>query len=167
MIRQLDVPREQWSVGETTAVRNVLDRVGSDPPTARQWRGTVMLTFADVEEPEPVLMPEIQRFMRALRKHVPHLLYFLDPDPSAGELDLYMAGLAQIEAAPTPDARPYVVATKDLYTQLEDALKAAAVFAIGRGDDWVAAISGHAEHIDRAIPRRIRAFLIDTGHMRA
>lgn len=33
------------------AVRNALEHVGADPETAREWRGTVWLTFADVTEP--------------------------------------------------------------------------------------------------------------------
>jgi hypothetical protein len=154
-VMQLDVPRDQWAVGELRAVRNVLEHVGGVPELARQWRGRVWLTFDQVDKPDAMLVPEIQAFVRALYDEFPHLLYFFDPEPRVRSLGFYLVAMGLTETSVLADALPFV----------ESALRAAAVFAIGRGDDWIAATTDYVDQIDRAMLRRLREFLIAEGHM--
>src|ERR1043165_8802995 len=95
----VDVPREQWRAGNANPPIMIFEELGRHPDVARQWRGTVWLTFAEVDAPDgPILQPEIQRYLRTLFEAVPHVLYFLDADPLAGSAGFYLASIGGVEA---------------------------------------------------------------------
>jgi len=77
-------------------VRNVLADVGADPAEAREWRGSILLTFAEVPESHPYLNPSIVDFLKNLYAEFPHLLYFLNPDPASGATDGFFASIGAL-----------------------------------------------------------------------
>lgn len=159
MIHQLEMAREQWLAGDTTAVRNVLGRVGSHPETARQWRGTVWLTFDGTGEVEPLTLAPVRDFTRRVHEELPHVFYFLDAD--SGAVALYLSTFT--DAVPGTLA---IAVTPAMLAELRAALIVAAEYAIDHGDDWVAAVSPHVRLVDHLRLSDIRDALLASAHMR-
>src|SRR6516165_2278200 len=95
-LRRLNVPASQWRRQDIAAVHNVLAHVGADPARARVWRGSVVLSFAEVQESHPYLNPEIAACLQNLYSEIPHLLYFLNPDRTSGALDGFFASVGAL-----------------------------------------------------------------------
>ena len=162
--RQLDVPASQWLRQDITEVRNVLTNLGADPEVARAYRGSVVLSFAEVPESHPYLNPAVAAFLQDLYSAFPHLLYFLNPDPTSGALDSFFASIGALYE---DQYGVWVGWSDDVGTAFYGALAAAAEFAINRGDDWVAVIKGYEYDESQARFSEIRAILISRGVIRA
>ena len=160
IVRQLDIPAKQWRVQDITAVRNVLTDVGADPALARSWRGSVVLSFADVPENHPYLNPAIAAFLQNVYSEFPYLLYFLNPDRESGALDSFVASIGAL--CQTQDG-VWVVWSDDAATAFYRALAAAAEFAINQGDDWVGVVKGYEYDERQTRFSEIRASLIARG----
>jgi hypothetical protein len=159
--RRLNVPPSEWGVEDISAVRNVLADVGADPELARDWRGSVVLTFAEVpENSPPYLNPSIVAFLQSLYAEFPHLLYFLDPDPANGATESFFASIG---ALCETEIGVWIMWTDDLATAFYETLAAAAEFAINCGDDWVAVVKGYEYHEIQTRTAEIRAILISRG----
>lgn len=63
-LRRINVPASEWRVEDISAVRNVLVDIGADPELARDSRGSIVLTFAEVPESHPYLNPSIAAFYK-------------------------------------------------------------------------------------------------------
>jgi len=159
-LRQLDVPASEWRVEDMTAVRKVLTDVGADPALARAWRGSVVLSFAEVQEIHPYLNPSIAAFLQNLYSEFPYLLYFLYPDRATGAVDSFFASIGAL--CQTTDG-VWVMWSDDVATAFYQALAAAAEFAINRGDDWVAVIKGYEYDESQTRSSEIRAILVTRG----
>jgi hypothetical protein len=159
-LRRLDVPASQWRRSDIAAVRNVLAHVGADPARARVWRGSVVLSFAEVEESYPYLNPAIAAFLQNLYSEIPYLLYFLNPHQASGALDSFYASIGAL--CQTQEG-VWVLWSDDVATALYEALAAAAEFAINRGEDWVAVVKGYEYDEIQSRYSEIRAILITRG----
>jgi hypothetical protein len=159
-LRRLDVPASRWRRQDIAAVRNVLAHVGADPARARVWRGSVVLSFAEVQESHPYLNPAIAAFLQDLYSEIPYLLYFLNPHRESGALDSFFASVGAL--CQTQDG-VWVVWSDDVATAFYRALAAAAEFAIKRGDDWVAVVKGYEYDESQSRFSEIRADLITRG----
>ena len=157
---QIDVPASQWRVQDTAAVRDVLAEVGADPELARAWRGSVVLSFAEVPESHPYLNPAIAAFLENLYSEFPYLLYFLNPDRESGGLDSFFASIGALYET---EIGVWVVWSDDVGTAFYGALAAAAEFAINQGDDWVAVVKGYEYDENQSRFSEIRAILIARG----
>lgn len=162
-LRRLDVPASQWRRPDIAAVRNVLAHVGADPARARVWRGSVVLSFAEVQESHPYLNPAIAAFLQNLYSEIPYLLYFLNPHRESGALDSFFASIGAL--CQTQDG-VWVLWSDDVAAALYRALAAAAEFAINRGDDWVAVVKGYEYDERESKLSEIRAILITRGVIR-
>jgi hypothetical protein len=159
-LRLLDIPASQWRRPDITEVRDVLTRVGADPEQARDWRGSVVLRFAEVPESHPYLDPAIAAFLRNLYSEIPHLLYFLNPDRVSGTLDTFYASVG---ALCQTEHGVWVLWSDEVATAFFEALAAAAEFAIDRGDDWVAVVKGYEYDEIQSRHSEIRSILITRG----
>ena len=159
-LRRLDIPASQWRRPDIAAVRSVLANVGADPARARVWRGSVVLSFAEVEESYPYLDPAIAAFLQNLYSEIPHLLYFLNPHRASGALDSFYASIG---ALCQTEHGVWVLWSDDVATAFYRALAAAAEFAINRGDDWVAVVKGYEYDESQSRFSEIRAILITRG----
>ncbi len=159
-LRRLDIPASEWRRPDITAVRDVLTNAGTDPARARDWRGSVVLSFAEVPETHPYLNPAIAAFVKDLYSEIPHLLYFLNPDRTSGALDSFYASIG---ALCETDHGVWVLWSDDAATAFFEALAAAAEFAISRGDDWVAVVEGYEYNEIQTRNSEIRAILIARG----
>jgi hypothetical protein len=163
-LRRLDVPASQWFRQDIAAVRNVLANVGADPARARVWRGSVVLSFAEVQESHPYLNPAIAAFLQNLYSEIPHLLYFLNPDRTSGALDGFFASIGAL--CQTQEG-VWILWSEDVATALYRALAEAAEFAINRGDDWVAIVKSYQYNEFQSVLSEIRPMLITRGVIRA
>jgi hypothetical protein len=163
-LRRLDVPASQWGRQDIAGVRNVLAHVGADPARARVWRGSVVLSFADIPEGHPYLNPAIAAYLQNLYSEIPHLLYFLNPDRASGALDSFFASIGAL--CETQEG-VWVLWSDDVATALYLALAEAAEFAINRGDDWLAIVKGYQYNEFQSTLEEIRPILITRGVIRA
>ena len=159
-LRRLDIPASQWRRPDIAAVRSVLAQVGADPARARVWRGSVVLSFAEVPESYPYLNPAIADFLQNLYSEIPYLLYFLNPHHTRGALDSFFASIG---ALCQTQHGVWVLWSDDVATAFYQALAAAAEFAINRGDDWVAVVKGYEYDESQSRLSEIRAILITRG----
>jgi hypothetical protein len=163
-LRRIDVPASQWRRPDIAAVRNVLAHVGADLARARVWRGSVVLSFAEVQESHPYLNPAIAAFLQNLYSEIPYLLYFLNPHQASGALDSFFASIG---ALCQTQHGVWVLWSDDVATALYRALAEAAEFAINRGEDWVAVVKGYEYDERQSVLPEIRAILITRGLIRA
>ena len=159
-LRHINVPASEWRVEDISAVRNVLVDVGASPEVARDSRGSIVLTFADVPESHPYLNPSIAAFLQNLYAEFPYLLYFLDPDWANGALNSFFASIG---ALCQTDHGVWIIWSDDVAAAFYRALAEAAEFAINRGDDWVAVVKGYEYHEIQTRTAEIRAILISRG----
>ncbi len=162
-LRRINVPASEWRVEDISAVRNVLVDVGASPEVARDSRGSIVLTFAEVPESHPYLNPSIAAFLRNLYAEFPYLLYFLDPDWANGALNSFFASIG---ALCQTDHGVWIIWSDDVATTFYLALAAAAEFAINRGDDWVAVVKAYEYHESQTRYSEIRKILISRGVIR-
>jgi hypothetical protein len=159
-LRRLDVPASEWRVEDITAVRDALAEVDADPALARDWRGSVVLTFAQVPESYPYLNPSVIAYLKNLYAEFPYLLYFLNPDQVNGALDSFFAS---IDALSENDYGVWLMWSDDAATALYRALAAAAEYAVKQGDDWAAVVEGYEYHEIQTRYSEIRDILISRG----
>ena len=129
-----------------------------------ELRGTVVLSFAEVEESYPYLDPAIAAFLQNLYSEIPYLLYFLNPHRVSGALDSFYASIG---ALCQTEHGVWVLWSDDVATAFYRALAAAAEFAINRGDDWVAVVKGYEYDESQSRFSEIRAILITRGVIQA
>jgi hypothetical protein len=141
-------------------VREVLTPVGADPALARAWRGSVVLSFAEVEESHPYLNPAIAGYLQNLYSEFPYLLYFLNPDPATGAIDSFCATVGALHE---DQNGVWVVWSDDAATAFFGALAEAAEFAINQGDDWVAVVESYEYDPIQTRFSEIRDILIGRG----
>jgi hypothetical protein len=158
--RRLDVAANEWRAADISAVCEVLSDVGADPELAREWRGSVDLTFAEVPEDYPYLTPSIVTCLKKLYAEVPHLLYFLNPDQASGTLDGFCASN---DALHQDEHGVWFMWSDDVAAAFYRALAAAAEFAIEQGDDWAAVVDGYAYDESQSRASEIREMLIARG----
>ena len=163
-LRHLEIPAGQWRLPDITPVREVLTHVGDDRALARAWRGSVVLSFAQVPENYPYLNPAVAAFLKNVFSEFPYLLYFLNPDWEKGAVDSFLASIGALSQ--TQDG-VWIVWSDAVATAFYRALAAAAEFAINRGDDWVAVVNGYEYHESQSRTSEIRAILITRGVIRA
>jgi hypothetical protein len=159
-LRRLNIPASEWRVEDISAVRNALADAGADPAVARDWRGSVVLTFAQVSDSHPYLNPSIAAFLKNLYAEFPHLLYFLNPDWANGALDSFYASVG---ALCETENGVWVMWSDDVKAAFFRALAAAAEFAINQGDAWVPVVKGYEYDESQTRFSEIRAMLIARG----
>jgi hypothetical protein len=159
-LRRLDIPASQWRRPDIAAVRSVLANVGADPARARVWRGSVVLSFAEVEESYPYLDPAIAAFLQNLYSEIPHLLYFLNPHRASGTVDGFFASIG---ALCETELGVWIIWSDDAVTAFFNALAAAAEFAINQGDDWVSVVTSYEYDESQTRFSEIREILVTRG----
>ena len=159
-LRRLDIPARHWRRQDIGAVRGVLANVGADPARTRVWRGSVVLSFAEVPESHPYLNPAIAACLQNLYSEIPHLLYFLNPHQASGALEGFYASVG---ALCQTEGGVWVLWSDDVATAFYEALAAAAEFAIRRGDDWVGVVKGYEYSDGDSRLSEIRATFINRG----
>jgi hypothetical protein len=159
-LRRLNVPASEWRAEDISAVRDVLADVDADPALARDWRGSVVLTFAELPESNPYMNPSIVGFVKNLYAEFPYLLYFLNPDWASGALDSFFAS---IDALCENEHGVWVIWSDDVATAFFRALAEAAEFAVNRGDDWAAVVKGYEYDESQSRLSEIREILVARG----
>jgi hypothetical protein len=159
-LRRLNVPASEWRDEDISAVRSVLADVSADSAQSRDWRGSVLLTFAEVPEGHPYLNPSVVVFLQDLYAEFPHLLYFLNPDPANGATDSFFASIG---ALCETEYGVWIMWSDDVASAFYGALAAAAEFAISQGDDWAAVVKGYEYHEIQTRFSEIREILISRG----
>lgn len=160
-LRQLDIPASQWQRQDITAIRDALTPATADPALARDWRGTVVLKFAEVPPKSyPYLDPAIAGYLQDVYAEFPHVLYFLNPDPTCGATDSFFATLGVLCET---QAGYWVLWDDDVANAFYHALAAAAEFAIAQGDDWAAVVKGYEYDERQTRFSEVREILVTRG----
>jgi hypothetical protein len=160
-LRRLEIPASEWLADDISAVRDVLPDVGADPELTRDWRGSVVLTFAEVpESAPPYLNPSVVAFLQSLYAQCPHLLYFLNPDPAYGATEGFFASIG---ALCETEIGVWIMWTDDVATAFYGALAAAAEYAVKQGDDWADVVKGYEYHEIQTRYAEIRDILVSRG----
>ena len=160
MLRALDIPQEIAEADDLRPLVELFDDPEIEPDTARQLRGSVMITFECYEVPDaPIFLDRrVCSYLRLAHDRIPHLLYYLTPEPAAGALlgfgaaygalvELPESGLLAVEMSPP------------LLDRLAEHLAAAARQAQEQGDEWEAVVDAHLASFDDTVRDRIRAMV--------
>ena len=90
MIRLMEIPEESLDSCDTSTIERLLREVEKMPESVRALRGCLMLSF-DVVAPVVCLEPRVKAFLRAVHERIPHLWYYLVPDPDYSNLTMFFA----------------------------------------------------------------------------
>jgi hypothetical protein len=135
-LRQMNVSAEWVADGDTGALPTVM---GADlePAQARDLQGTMAFMFPELEVDGVGIfdVPGVVDWLALLHARIPHLVYFLAPQPELGALQGLLLGFMPHEERDAAVAGGFPV-TRDMLAQLAYHLTACASFATEKGDDW-------------------------------
>lgn len=136
-MRIVDIKRENVASRETANMEKFLG-VRMDSQLARAMQGSLAITFSELEEEGVRIFdePGVVDFLTALHVRIPHLLYFLFPDPQMGSMEGLLMTLVDGNQVEVVDGRDAMPITDEVVQKLTDHLEAAAHFATRVGDDW-------------------------------
>jgi hypothetical protein len=163
-LRRFEIPKAQWSVGDITTVRDALAEAGADPESARSWRGSVELAFAETPPGHPYVDPAVAAWLHTAYSDIPHLLYFLNSDRAIGVLDTFYSSIGALHQTPQG---VWVLWSDDVADALFEKLTDAAEYAIKQGDDWVAVVESYEYDESQTRFTEIRELLVARGALEA
>lgn len=134
MIRLMEVPAESLDTCDTSNVERLLRELEKTPEYVRALRGWLMLSF-DVVAPVVCLEPRVKAFLRAVHERVPHLWYYLVPDPDYGNLQLFFCAFGSPETVRVQGDTVQTLPGRDEIALLLDRLGHATRFATKMADD--------------------------------
>jgi hypothetical protein len=158
MSHQLDIPVMQWRRHDIGPLRDLLNRIGADPETARAWRGSVVLHFEEENSYNPYLNPGVAGFLKNAYSEFPHLFYFLDPDLANAPTDGFFTTIGALQEN---QFGAWIIWSDEVADAFYNALADAAEYAIQQGDDWVAVVEGYEYDERQTRFKEIEAILID------
>jgi hypothetical protein len=136
MMRQMQVPSEWVATRDTGELPRLL---GADlePDKARQLQGTMAFVFPDLEVDDVRIFdtPGVVDWFAVLHGRIPHLIYFLAPQPMLGALEGLVLSLVPEDARDVSDGSPITLGQDEL-DAIARHLIACASFATDKGDDW-------------------------------
>ena len=149
MLRALDISQEFVEAGDLRLLTGLFDDPDIEAELAHKLRATVMLTFECYEEDDvPIFLDgRVSEYLRLAHDRVPHLLYYLSPDPAAGALLGF--GAAYGALVELPDSRLLAVDLGlPMLERLSRHLAAAARHAEQHDDVWEPVIDAHLGAFD-------------------
>jgi hypothetical protein len=158
VLRALDIPQEMADAGDLRLLTGLFADDDVDREIARKLRLTVMVTFECFEvDDTPIFTDErVRDYLRLAHDRIPHLLYYLAPDPAAGALLGF--GAAYGALMELPDSGLLAVDMGgDLLNRLGYHLAAAARHAQEQDDDWKAVVDAHLAAFDEPLRMRLGA----------
>jgi hypothetical protein len=156
VLRALDIPEELAAAGDLRPLTTLFSDPDVDPEIAQKLRGTVMVTFECWEEDDrPIFVDErVVDYLRRAHDHLPHLLYYLSPDPVAGALLGF--GAAYGALVELPDSQLLAVDLGlPLIERLAHHLAAAAEHARLQTDQWEPVVRAHLDAFEDPLRERI------------
>ena len=87
-IRDLDVSAIQVLERNVAPVAGMLSNTRGQGEAVREIQGTVIITFAELEKDNEaiILNPDVRAYLRELHNAMPHLFYYLHPEPGFGSV---------------------------------------------------------------------------------
>jgi hypothetical protein len=139
ILKVVDVGQELLDERDIAGIVGLCVDLEEDPELVRMAQGSLCLRFPDQAERGVELWNDskIQAWGRELYTHVPHLLYYMDPEPGLGALALGLSAFVvpqPVEMAPQAQVDPGV--SQDLQRVLCDLLLPPALFARRMADPW-------------------------------
>jgi hypothetical protein len=149
VLRALDIPQELADAGDLRLLTGLFDDADVEPELAHKLRATVMLTFECYEEEDtPIFLDaRVCEYLRLAHDRIPHLLYYLSPEPAAGALLGF--GAAYGALVELPDSQLLAVDLGlPMLERLSHHLAAAARHAQLMEDQWEPVIDAHLAAFD-------------------
>lgn len=141
------VPASQWNVGDVASLIRTFEFLAAKPELSRRHRGTVAVTFAEVEEESAYVATGVLSYLRRVFAAFPTALYYLSPDPNDASFWSWLCAHSAIPPS-LVDGRVMLVPTDELWMEAKEMLTDVAIFAVEMGDDWVEAVRGHLGLLD-------------------
>jgi hypothetical protein len=156
----LGISRELLGARDTTVVEGILAEAEGDPEVVRLLQGNIAFHFPDskVEEGEILWMdPDIRAWGRKVHERLPHLLYYMSPEPGPGALALVSAAFGDPEQIDIESTEEEMEAESAelLLPILAERLLATALFAERMADDGGAIVAEFTRHIDEPLRQSV------------
>lgn len=148
-VRDLDVSARQVLERNVAPVVGMLSNTRGQGEAVREIQGTVIITFAELERDDEaiILNPDVRAYLRELHNAVPHLFYYLHPEPGFGSVSGFITAFSDDSNIGTIDGQIYAKPDEKVSEMLIDRLVQAARFAEERADDWQGVIQGFADGV--------------------
>jgi hypothetical protein len=149
VLRALDIPQELADVGDLRILTALFDDPDVEPELAQKLRATVMITFECYEEEDaPIYLDaRVCEYLLLAHERIPHLLYYLSPEPAAGALLGF--GAAYGALVELPDSQLLAVDLGlPMLERLSHHLAASARHAQLMEDRWEPVIDAHLAAFD-------------------
>lgn len=149
MLQVFDVSQSLLDAREVSGMAGLLEEIEKSPEKVRMLQGRIGFRFPGHEERparELCLDPSIAGWVRAMHTRVPHLLYYLYPQPPVAGVIFLMTSFVSPEDIQlgSPDQMGAEAFEKDLGV-ISKYLLATALFALRMADDWKPIIDGLVE----------------------
>lgn len=125
ILKLIEIDQELLNRRDVAAIVAFSVEAEEDPEQVRMFQGSIGFHFPNHGERGLELWddPGVKAWGREVYAHVPHLLYYMDPEPGVGAMALAMSSLAEPERM-------------DLLRGLGSRLVATACFARSVADPW-------------------------------
>jgi hypothetical protein len=150
MIRILNIPAESVRARDTASLEALLQKIAGNPEQARQFQGTIALGFPDFEaQGSAYVTREVRGYVHAAHERVPHLFYFMMPEPQAAAIVGFLAAYASdADVSLSPKRNTQVNPNPELLLTLSDHLTNCALFAQRMADDGLGIVSRLLQRFD-------------------
>jgi hypothetical protein len=124
-----------------------------EPVEIRKLQGKFRIVFPalEVDGVEIFEVPGVVDWIAIAHQAIPHIVYFLDPAPTAGALSGLMLALLPPETRADLDLPGPIDLTTDFLARLAERLVLAAAFATENGDDWEPVISSFVQPLEESV----------------
>jgi hypothetical protein len=150
----------QVEKADTSSCEHLIEAI-VETDRVRPAQGHVAFMFPDYTDAEEVCMvPEVRRFVRALHERLPHLLYFLSPEPVLGQFMEFGAAFSPDDSLVHIGNQIALQYSDQLLDVLFDRLVAVWRFAKQVGDDAERVVTGITKKTASGIPAELVRDLI-------
>ena len=163
MIRRLNIPTDQAIAGDVTPFANMFGNPDEDGEVIREIQGTIMITFDELEKAdEPILLnSHVRSYFRKLHSAVPHMFYYLYPEPAAGAILAFVIAFSDDDRIGITGDQVYAKTDERVNETLINHLVKAGRFAAQKGDDWLTIIEAFGESLPSEIQQEVLVRLQD------
>lgn len=159
MIRRIMIPDELVLALDTSGLGRMFDLV---PEETRRVQGSVALVFPGYANERVIyFVPQLRRYLRKAHDELPHLLYYLAPDPEFDAVAAFLAAHAD-EDCLVRQPEPVVQVDERLIQLFARRLVTVAEFCERLADNTPTIIGALVAGFDKELARKLRDYALST-----